>query len=404
MVDEHYYQSPAFFYDQSSRYDTYDRSDPVSIYVGEFAVTLGGPGTGNLRAALGEAAFMVGMERNADIVKMASYAPTFVNVRDRRWNPNMIVYNTTQVYGTPSYHAIKMFSLSRPDNVLPTTVEQQADSTGDRWRHLRGGIALSAWNTRAEFKDVRVEKDGQVLFQDDFSTGAERWTQKQDRWDVIRGAFRNANTVMEAVASAGDSTWTDYSFSLKARKISGDEGFILYALCNGGNQCIWNIGGWGNSVDVLMQDRDAARVDLGKRRDFQVATGRWYDIRIAVKGGRVRCFLDGELKHDEQLRELFIPSMYATSGIREQQGEVILKIVNPFAAAKACRVKLLAAPGVQPEGEALVLTSGSPDDENSFEQPERVAPRTSVLRNLHNTFNYVCPPNSLSIVTLKLRR
>jgi len=65
---------------------------------------------------------------------------------------------------------------------------------------------------------------------------------------------------------------------------------------------------------------------------------------------------------------------------------------------------LLAAPGVQPEGEALVLTSGSPDDENSFEQPERVAPRTSVLRNLHNTFNYVCPPNSLSIVTLKLRR
>ncbi len=403
MVDEHFYQSPAFFYDQSTRYDVYDRSGGVDIYVGEFAVTQGEPGTGNLRAALGEAAFMVGMERNADIVKMASYAPTFVNVRDRRWNPNMIVHNTHQVYGTPSYHAIKMFSRNRPDRVVPTVVELPADSAVDRWGHLRGGIALSAWNTMAEFMDVRVVKDGEVLFHDDFSAGARLWTQKQDRWEVKDGSFRNAKTVMEAVATAGDSAWTDYSLTLKARKTGGDEGFIVYLLRNGGNQCIWNIGGWGNSVDVLMQDRDAARVDLGKRRDISVATGRWYDIRIDVKAGRVRCFLNGELRHDERLRELFTPSMYATSGIREP-GEVILKIVNPFAGSKTCRVELMSAVGVGSEGEALVLTSGSPGDENSFEQPERVAPRTTVLRGIDSSFDYVCPPNSLSIVTLKLKR
>lgn len=73
MIDEHYYQSPTFFFDQSTRYDTYDRSDSVGIYVGEFAVTLDDPGQGNLRAAIGESAFMVGLERNADIVLMASY-------------------------------------------------------------------------------------------------------------------------------------------------------------------------------------------------------------------------------------------------------------------------------------------------------------------------------------------
>jgi len=86
MIDEHYYQSPAFFYEQSTKYDTYDRSDSVGIYIGEFAVTAGGPGKGNLLAALGESAFMIGMERNADKVRMASYAPTFVNVNDRAWN------------------------------------------------------------------------------------------------------------------------------------------------------------------------------------------------------------------------------------------------------------------------------------------------------------------------------
>jgi alpha-L-arabinofuranosidase len=404
MVDEHFYQSPAFFYDQSTRYDAYDRPDGAAIYVGEFAVTQGEPGTGNLRAALGEAAFMVGMERNADIVKMASYAPTFVNVHDRRWNPNMIVYDTHRVYGTPSYHAITMFSLNRPDRVVPTAVDVPVDSAVDRWRHLRGGIALSAWNTMAEYRDVRVEKDGAGLFRDGFSGGATTWTQKQDRWEVRDGAFRNAKAVMEAVATAGDSAWTDYTLTLKARKISGDEGFIVYLLRNGGNQVLWNIGGWGNSVDVLMQDRDAARVDLGKRRDFSVVAGRWYDIRIDVKAGRVRCFLDGELKHDEQLRGLLTPSMYATAGVREERGEVILKIVNPFAEPKSCRVELKSAAGVQSEGESLVLTSESPGDENSFEQPEKVAPRTTVLRNLGTTFDYVCSPNSLSIVTLKLKR
>ena len=404
MVDEHFYQSAGYFYEQSARYDGYDRSDSVRIYVGEFAVVFGRPAMGTLRAALGEAAFMVGMERNADIVRMASYAPTFVNADEPGWDPNLIVYNTHQAYGTPSYHALRMFSQNRPDRIMPTTVMLPVESTVGRWDHVRGGIALSGWNTVAEFKDVRIEKDGEVLFQDDFSGGAGRWTQLQDRWDVVQGALRNASTVAEAVVSAGDSAWTDYTLTLKARKVSGDEGFIVHILRNGENQCVWNIGGWGNTADALMQDRNGARVDLGTRRGYQVATGRWYDIRIEVKGGRVRCFLDGELRHDEQLRELFIPSIYATSGIREREGEVILKIVNPLAAAKGCRVTLLSSPGIEPDGEAVVLTSTSPYDENSFEQPERVVPRTTKLKDLDDTFVYTCPPHSLSILTLKLNR
>jgi len=398
MIDEHYYQSPGFFYEQSTRYDAYSRSDSVGIYVGEFAVTAGRPGKGNLRAALGEAAFMIGMERNADIVRMASYAPTFVNVNDRSWNPNMIVYNGSQAYGTPSYHAIRMFSLNRPDRVLPTSVAHAADTVGRKWEHLRGGIALSAWNTRAEYREVRVERNGHTLFQEDFSSGAARWIQEQDKWEVKGGSFRNNKSVVEAIARTGDSTWTDYSLSLKARKISGEEGFIVYFLMSGETQCLWNIGGWGNSVDVLMQDR----ADLGKRRDCSIDTGKWYDIRIDVKGHRVQCFLNGELRHDELLHEKFLPSIYATSGIRE--GEVILKIVNPFAEAKPCRVELNASPGIQAEGEALVLTSGSPDDENSFDHRELVAPRTTVLRSLGDTFEYTCPPSSLSILKLKTSR
>ena len=116
ILDEHYYSSPEFFMDRAAQYDKYDRKGP-KIYVGEYAVTEN-CGRGNLRAALGEAAFMTGMERNADVVVMASYAPLFVNVGWRQWNPDAIQYDNRRVCGTPSYYVQKMFSRARGDVVL----------------------------------------------------------------------------------------------------------------------------------------------------------------------------------------------------------------------------------------------------------------------------------------------
>jgi alpha-L-arabinofuranosidase len=404
MSDEHYYASPQFFYDQSSRYDSYSRSDSVKIYVGEFAVTEGKPGTGNLRAALGEAAFMVGLERNADLVQMASYAPTFVNVHNRTWSPDMIVYNNSQAYGTPSYHALKMFSSNRPDRVLPTTVRFEGDDSETRWTNLRGGIGLGAWTSTVEYKDVRVEVDGSTLLRDDFSIGTAQWTQKKDTWNVVDGALRNSNTVTEALATTGDTTWTDYVLSVKARKLAGTEGFLISFLVNGENRCLWNIGGWGNSVDFLAQYRNGMRVDLGTWRQCSIETGRWYDIRIEVKNRRVQCYLDGQLRRDEPLRPRVVSSVFATSGVQDGSGELIVKVVNPLSLAKVCTIELKGSAAVLPDGEALVLTSLSPDDENSFEKPEQVSPQSLKLSGLGSTFDYTCPAHSVSVLKVKTKR
>ena len=118
ILDEHYYNSPEFFMQNAARYDAYDRKKSPKIYVGEYAVIGKGCGQGNLRAAVGEAAFMTGMERNSDIVVMASYAPLFCNCGWRQWNPNAINFDNSRVYGTPSYHVQKMFSVHRGDVVL----------------------------------------------------------------------------------------------------------------------------------------------------------------------------------------------------------------------------------------------------------------------------------------------
>jgi alpha-N-arabinofuranosidase len=88
-----------------------------------------GCGTGNLIAAIGEAAFMTGIERNSDVVVMASYAPLFANVNYKAWNPDAINFDASRCYGTPSYYVQQMFATSRPDVVLPVELRVPAPTS-----------------------------------------------------------------------------------------------------------------------------------------------------------------------------------------------------------------------------------------------------------------------------------
>ncbi len=98
IVDEHYYPSTAWFEQNATHYDSYSRSGP-KIFVGEYAA-ISGAGSGNLAGAISEAAWMTGMERNSDVVAMASYAPLFANLNNKDWNPDLIYFTGTQAYGT----------------------------------------------------------------------------------------------------------------------------------------------------------------------------------------------------------------------------------------------------------------------------------------------------------------
>jgi alpha-L-arabinofuranosidase len=124
VIDEHHYFNFAPQAElESSRYDTFDRKGP-KIFVGEWA-TREGKVTTNLNAALGDAAWMTGMERNSDIVIMSSYAPLFVNVNPggMQWASNLIGYDALNSYGSPSYYAQKMFNTYLGDSVIAITSE-----------------------------------------------------------------------------------------------------------------------------------------------------------------------------------------------------------------------------------------------------------------------------------------
>jgi alpha-N-arabinofuranosidase len=123
VIDDHYYRSAAEMQRDVYHYDKLDRAGP-KIFVGEWATTEGKP-TPTLNAALGDAAWMTGMERNSDLIVMQCYAPLFVNVERgaAQWNTNLIGYDSLTSFGSPAYYAQVMFSQNRGDVVLPVKID-----------------------------------------------------------------------------------------------------------------------------------------------------------------------------------------------------------------------------------------------------------------------------------------
>ena len=117
LVDEHFYRPPEWFLSNVHRYDAYDRNGP-KVFAGEYAALA--PGRANtLQSALAEAAMMTGFERNADVVRMASYAPLLARADAWQWRPDLIWFDNLRVCGTPDYYVQQLFSQNRGDVVLP---------------------------------------------------------------------------------------------------------------------------------------------------------------------------------------------------------------------------------------------------------------------------------------------
>ncbi|MFD2719640.1 alpha-L-arabinofuranosidase C-terminal domain-containing protein [Hymenobacter monticola] len=125
-IDEHYYALPEWFREHADRYDNYPRTGP-KIFAGEYAAN----GQHPWDNALSEAAFMTGLERNADVVGMAAYAPLFAHVNAWQWTPDLIWFDNLRAFGTPSYYVQQLFSLNKGTRVLPVALPGQAKNGTD---------------------------------------------------------------------------------------------------------------------------------------------------------------------------------------------------------------------------------------------------------------------------------
>jgi alpha-L-arabinofuranosidase len=395
IIDEHYYESPESFMRRANQYDSYDRSGP-KIFVGEYAVTQKA-GLGNLRAAIGEAAFMTGLERNSDIVTLASYAPLFVNLNHRAWNPDLINFDDSRWYGIPSYYVQQMFSENRGDVTLPV----QVDSPRAEVAVSKGMVGVGTWNTESEYKDVKVTApDGTVLLASDFTNNSDGWIKLGDGdWNVSGGALRQNSENEFVRAIAGDKSWTDYTVTLKARKLGGREGFlILFHIAADEDRTWWNIGGWGNTQDAI---ENGGVIDA---QPGEVETGRWYDLKLEVAGKHVKCYLDGQLVHDVDYETGGqVNALYACASHDDQTGDVIVKVVNANPSPLETEIDFTGAKDLAGKGEAILLTSESPSDENTLDNPVKVSPKTEPVAFSGTSLTRVFPGNSFTVLRLKTR-
>lgn len=128
LVDEHYYMAPDWFLSNTNRYDHYDRSGP-KVFAGEYAAQTSGiarpDNHNNWNAAIAEAAYMTGLERNGDVVNMASYAPLLAHVDAWQWTPDAIWFDNLRSYGTPNYYVQKVFAGNVGTRIVPVTPQAQ---------------------------------------------------------------------------------------------------------------------------------------------------------------------------------------------------------------------------------------------------------------------------------------
>ncbi|XP_017416714.1 alpha-L-arabinofuranosidase 1 [Vigna angularis] len=127
LFDFHTYTTSTDIFSMSTKFDNTSRSGPKA-FVSEYAVWRKDAGNGSLLAAVAEAEFLIGLEKNSDIVDMVSYAPLFSNINDRKWVPDAIVFDSYQLYGTPSYWVQKLFVESSGATFLPSTLNTNSSN------------------------------------------------------------------------------------------------------------------------------------------------------------------------------------------------------------------------------------------------------------------------------------
>ncbi|WP_352421617.1 alpha-L-arabinofuranosidase C-terminal domain-containing protein [Proteiniphilum sp.] len=392
MVDPHWYVSPDFFFRNATIFDEHPRGN-YTVYVGEYACN-NNVGGGNMIAALSEAAFITGMERNSDLVTMASYAPLLENRNDRAWAVNLIWLDTDQVVGRSSYYVQKMTA----ENIPTYNVRSSMNQSQPKLQMIEdGAVGFGSYETEVEFKEIIVKQGDKRI---DLDIG--QFSDEKGEWKTGNGILSQTSMQHSTRRILKGLYANDYTLEFKARRTGGKEGFFIYFGITGDHQKgqVFNVGGWDNSTTAvqLYANGNVGSTD-GSSIPQSLETNRWYDVKLVVTPEKAELFMDGEsvLSYVSTSE----PLQFFSSGYDETTGEIIVKVVNAADVPYVTNVKLDGASHVEKTGKIISLTAISGEEENSFDEPKKIYPQESFYNKFGREFGYSFPPFSYTILRVK---
>lgn len=407
LVDEHYYCPPAWFLSNTKRYENktfYPRGEgQPKVFVGEFASQVepkagSSKKPGTLYAAITAAAYMTSLEKNGDVVEIASYAPLFARENNYQWSPDMIWFTNTKVYGTPDYYVQQLFMKNKSDFTAAYNLTQ-ADSSEEK-KYIGGSIGLGTWSTTAEYKDIKITdlSSGQVTYDSSKAENLSDFQSLSGSWSFSEGSITGSSSAENCRLVMNQENGRRYRLEMKAKKTGGNEGFLIMFGQKDGSFYWWNLGGWSNTKCCVEKGTAAARSVIGNTEAISIEKGKWYDIMIEVQDESFKCYLDGKLIHSYEDKLNFDP-IYTHVGLKGEN-TILIKLVNVSDQDRDVEISLENAGELKSEGKVTVI-SGNPDDENSYENPELISPVEEKLNQISEKFTFKTKACSLSVIEIE---
>ena len=414
LADEHYYNTPEFFARQYHMFDDYDRKGP-QIFIGEYAVT-SGDDVGNLRSAIAESMYLLGIENNQDIVAMTAYAPLFNHVHYTSWAPDLIAFDNHQAYGIPFYHALCMLAANRGKDVVETSYDAPAayEQTIGLTGLITNGPGVKVRNLSVNGAPVSPSHNIVSSLKEADGT-YETW--ETDNTELMKTPGLSVKEVLSQIktyVTFGDEevekTVYETDLYLTDPSVKASLAFWIHnntMLHNqdetlAGKSKLWTPV-YTNRYTLSLENGEAY-VDAINRGRYtwrgphkQIASlrcGEWMKVRVEAEHECIRFFIDGQLVMEQPV--VSFPTIASSASTEENT--IYLKIANISNAPEQVEISLDC--DVQDTYELTVLTGDSPKAENTFENPRAVSPCTTQAAGASRTFPYSAPACSLSILKL----
>lgn len=402
IADDHYYNMPEFFAEGIHMYDDYDRSEP-DVFVGEFSVNQ--TYEGQLRAAIGEAMFMLGMERNQDKVKLSAYAPLFQHVNYSSWFPNLIIYDNSRSFVIPSYYSFRIFGGNRGENVVSS--EEDVKKV---YYDLHGLPALSGddgvryknpvWNGQA----MEVSRNIMARSEVNTENGITVYRELPDDLPDFPFKIYPLVTLGDDLEARGGVFEVDAYYEagkdIALGVLASPKPLSYYDRTNPNPTDPWSmrfleVSRWilSDGKSYVARDSFPAKA-ISEAKEVSLKEGEFNHLKYTVSGHEITLEVNGEVIDTVELP--YYPAMGTV--VTDTDDEVIVKIVN-FADEKE-KVEITLDVDVESHYTVNILT-GAAEDENSLDAPERVCDKILQAEGASRSFTYEAPALSVNALRLK---